>query len=248
MIFNPLTPPPSILPISGDSNSFNNYAYPMLQWTTAHGNECIVIEKNISYLELLRDGNNVGMSRSPKNNNWMIPQGVGVNNITAFYTAYSFSLIANNIYFAPLYVRNKIDITQILININTSADAQLYVGIYSDNGGAPYLPLLTSPSISTSTTGIKTASISTTTLMPSSIYWVTFVVTGGSPKIYGTNSSYLAIDLGIDAPSIGISSVYSYYTLSQTFTGIFPSSPTGLVKTKSSNSAIPSIAIIGTSY
>lgn len=108
--------------------------------------------------------------------------------------AQTYNTAANRLNFTPYYPANTVRCVQMQVQVNTGVAASLMrILIYSDNGGIPGTKLFESTSIDTSTTGIKTITLSFT-FEKSTVYWITYHYSAASVVIQSfTSASVISI-------------------------------------------------------
>jgi hypothetical protein len=90
----------------------------------------------------------------------------------------------NTSYWIPFAVNKRTDVSAISINVSTaSAGSSESVGIYNSNLASLYpSTLLTSVTLDTSSTGLKTGTLATTITLTPGIYWIA-LASNGAPTL-----------------------------------------------------------------
>jgi hypothetical protein len=144
------------------------------------------------------------------------------------------TLTANRVYWIPFVVPRKVSITQLAINVTTSAAGTHYVGVYaSDYYWQPTGAPLVSVSFDASATGVKTATVSLT-LQPG-VYW--FAWAAGSAATVRAVALAACATLGLG--NLGTANTTYYYTSGSTLPDQAPTSGYSVV----TGSALPAIGV-----
>jgi hypothetical protein len=167
------------------------------------------------------------------------PKPPGINDYVVPYAqtgtaATTLTLTANRIYWIPFIVWSPVSITGIAINVIAPAIGTIYVGIYSST--TTYAPgtLITSVGFNSSTTGIKSATVSLT-LQPG-VYWVALVSTA-NPTL---RAIALAATYSLALPSLGANNTVSWYTSGSVLPTAAPTSG----YTALNGSAVPAVGLL----
>jgi hypothetical protein len=166
------------------------------------------------------------------------PKPPGINDYIVPYAsngtaATTLALTANRIYWIPFIVWSAVSITGIAINVTTAASGTVYVGIYSST--TTYAPntLITSFSFSSSTTGVKSATVSLT-LQPG-VYWMALVSTA-TPTI---RAIAIGSAFSLALPSLGTANTTCWYTSGTSLPATAPTSG----YTALNGSAVPAVGL-----
>lgn len=127
---------------------------------------------------------------------------------------------ANTLYAYPIFISQKITAIAIGVNVTTLSAGNVRCGIYTDSAGVPSALLVDGGSISTGTTGFKSATISTV-LIPG-WYWLAAVFSGTpSTSTVGVTSAqhWLGFSSGTDTTiKGGVSVSFNFAALPDPFT------------------------------
>ena len=139
--------------------------------------------------------------------------------ISTSYT--TFTLVANTLYAVPFLAERTTTYTTIALEVSTLASSKsVRLGIYTDGGGVPNALILDAGTVSTTTTGAKTISISQ--VLSANWYWLAAVSDGtpGLRAISQTAIPMLGASSGTDTTiHVGWSVSFTYAALPNPFTG-----------------------------
>lgn len=136
------------------------------------------------------------------------------------------AIVANRLYAIPFVVPKQIKIDRIAINVTTNSTGNARLGIYDDSGSLyPTRLIIDAGEITTSTTGVKSITLSNLVLMPG-LKWLVVVGNGGPTLRSFAVASMLPV-MGFastlpTAANLGLYVSFTYAALPTTF----PSTPT----------------------
>lgn len=120
------------------------------------------------------------------------------------------ALVANRLYFVPFFVVRAFRVTQLGVKIEATGGTKIRLGVYSNQTSGndrPYERLIQTGNLSTSPTGIKSASISFN-LEPGVLYWYG-IASDGNPLVKAEDIIYAGSMLGWqDTENTMISALY----------------------------------------
>jgi hypothetical protein len=151
--------------------------------------------------------------------------------------ATTLALTASRVYWIPFTVPRKLNITQLAINVTTASAGTHYVGIYaSDYYWQPTGAPLVSASFDTSSTGVKTASVSLTLTV--GVYWFAWAAGSGATVRAVALAACATLGLG----NLGTANTTYYYTSGSTLPNPAPTSGYSVA----TGSALPAIGVVFT--
>lgn len=129
---------------------------------------------------------------------------------------------ANTLYAVPFYVPRTVTYTSITIEVTTLASGKsIRMGIYTDSSGVPNTLVLDAGTISTTTTGAKTITISQS--LSAGWYWLAGVG-DGTPGVRAASQTTALGSMGFTSGTdttyhVGFSVAFTYAALPTPFTG-----------------------------
>lgn len=151
--------------------------------------------------------------------------------------ATTLSTAADSIYWVPWVVVRAISVSRVAVNVTTAASgSSVTIGLYSSNPLNSYSPasrLETTNSLSTTTTGLKSETVSWS--LSSGVYWFALLVTGGAPTL---RAIALAACRALALPSLGTANTTMWRTSSTSLPINAPNSGYTAV-----SSAVPAIGV-----
>jgi hypothetical protein len=167
------------------------------------------------------------------NTTWSDPSDVGIPKLISGYTytlqfASSFSSgttpTKDTVFAMPVYIRNSFTLTRITVNVTSgTASSEVRMGIYSSNSNfQPSSLVVDAGTVSSTTSGFKTVTISTS-LQPG-VYWFAVVAqgAGSAPTVTNYNSITVAPYMPISLTTTPTTSFATSYRMTG-ITGALPS-------------------------
>jgi hypothetical protein len=167
--------------------------------------------------------------RPPGVTEYQVPYAVGAT------AAGTLALTASRVYWIPFTVPRKVSITQLAINVTTASAGTHYVGVYaSDYYWQPTGAPLVSVSFYTSSTGVKTSTVSL--VLQPGVYW--FAWAAGSAATVRAIALAACPSLGLG--NLGTANTTYYYTSGSTLPNPAPTSGYSVA----TGSALPAIGVV----
>jgi len=135
----------------------------------------------------------------------------------------TFTLTVNTLYAVPFYVPVATTYTTLAVEVTTlSVGKSVRLGIYNDSTGVPGSLVLDAGTISTTTTGAKTITISQ--LLAAGWYWLAAVCDSSVPVLRALSQTNALPAMGYTSGTdttnhVGFSVAFTFAALPSTFTG-----------------------------
>ena len=151
----------------------------------------------------------------------------------------------DEMYAMPIFIPKSQAFTAMAATVNVSAATAVHrLGIYLPSAtNKPGSLLLDAGTIDSSTTGVKTVSI-TQTLAGNTLYWLVCVPQVALATIRAFNGSVSGPGVGVGASNVVIQSPMSSFYRVQSVSGALPSNPTWGFVTNTNVSVVPIVGLV----
>lgn len=174
---------------------------------------------------------------------YYLPPGVAisVNGMSAATTT-------GKIWFMPLLVGADATYTAICTHLQSAVASKVVrLGIYSDSNGVPGSRVIDAGTVSTATIGTKEITINQA--LTAGWYWLAFISDATATAVWSSYTASNVVDFGLgtsflDGAAVTTNDFYVGYYGTQAY-GALPSTPPALTAVKSSNAALPLVALKG---